>query len=167
MKILFSFLMCLSVGFTSMASHSIHLAKTHTLPLAEEETEGIQFFKGDWQAALEKATAENKLIFMDAYASWCGPCKMMARGTFTKKEVGEFFNANFINFKMDMEKHAEGNRLSNKYRLQAYPTLYFINGEEQLIHQEIGFLKASELIAVGKKVVGMKTPDSTKKGEKK
>ena len=55
--------------------------------------QGIQFDKGDWQEILAKAKEEDKLIFVDAYAAWCGPCKKMARDVFTKPEVGEFFNA--------------------------------------------------------------------------
>lgn len=168
MKHLFSLLLCVSFGLTTTAKPTVHLAKTNTaLITADDTAEGIQFFEGDWQAALEKAKKEKKLIFMDAYASWCGPCKMMARGTFTKKDVGEFFNANFINVKMDMEKHAEGRRLSNKYQLQAYPTLYFINGDEELVLQEIGYQKPGQLLAIGKKVVNMgTTPESGGKRKK-
>ena len=62
----------------------------------DEETDGIQFFTGTWDEALEKAKEENKLIFLDAYASWCGPCKRMSKSVFTDEKVGEFFNANFI-----------------------------------------------------------------------
>ena len=44
------------------------------------------------------------MIFLDAYASWCGPCKMLQKNVFTKKAVGDFYNSKFINVKMDMEK---------------------------------------------------------------
>lgn len=53
---------------------------------------GIQFFHGTWAEALAKSKAENKLIFLDAYATWCGPCKMMKRLTFTNAEVIEFYS---------------------------------------------------------------------------
>ena len=116
----------------------------------QKRVPGIQFFHGTWEEALAKAKKENKLIFMDAYASWCGPCKMMARNTFTKEEVGDFFNKNFINIKMDMEKHPEGRRLSQKYGLRAYPTLYFINSKEQVKHTSVGYLNPKQLIEQGK-----------------
>ncbi len=116
----------------------------------QEEVKGIHFFHGTWEEALAKAKKENKLIFMDAYATWCGPCKMMARNTFTKEEVGDFFNKNFINIKMDMEHHPEGRRLSQKYGLRAYPTLYFIDSKENITHSSVGYLKPNQLIEQGK-----------------
>ena len=67
-------------------------------------SQGIQFEENnDLKAALVKAKAENKLVFIDAYAVWCGPCKVMARDIFPLKEVGDFFNAHFVNLKLDME----------------------------------------------------------------
>ncbi|MDO8970421.1 MAG: thioredoxin family protein, partial [Saprospiraceae bacterium] len=59
--------------------------------------QGIEFFSGTWPEALEKAKKEELLIFVDAYASWCGPCKRMAAQTFPDPKAGEFFNANFLN----------------------------------------------------------------------
>lgn len=115
--------------------------------------EGIKFFKGSWEEALEKSESEGKLIFLDAYASWCGPCKRMAATTFKNKEVGDFFNENFINFKMDMEKHKDGRRLSQKYRLTAYPTLYFVDATEAIAHKSVGGLNKSQALAFGKEAI--------------
>lgn len=66
-------------------------------------TQGIKFEQAEWSKLLEKAKKENKLIFMDCYTSWCGPCKRLASEVFTQKEVGQFFNGHFINTKYDME----------------------------------------------------------------
>lgn len=114
----------------------------------DSETVGIDFFEGDWQAAKMKAKKENKLIFLDAYASWCGPCKKMEKVSFTDTEVGEYFNANFINYKMDMEKHPDGQRLAKHFKLTLYPTLYFLNENEEIVHYALGFHKPKHLIQV-------------------
>ncbi|MEO9532775.1 MAG: DUF255 domain-containing protein [Crocinitomicaceae bacterium] len=115
----------------------------------QDKTEGIKFFKGTWQEALAEAKKSDKLIFLDAYASWCGPCKIMAQNTFTDARVGKFFNENFINFKMDMEKNIEGPRLSRKFQLEAYPSLYFIDMNEKVVHSDIGMMGAKDLINLG------------------
>ncbi|MBK9013501.1 MAG: thioredoxin family protein [Saprospiraceae bacterium] len=100
--------------------------------------QGIQFTQGTWKEMLAKAKKEDKLIFMDAYAEWCGPCKKMARDVFTQKEVGDYFNAHFVNVKMDMEK-GEGIGLSGDFGIQAYPTLLFINSDGKVVHRAVGY----------------------------
>lgn len=140
----------MTIGVAANANVVSAAGKAISTITKDQTTIGIQFYEGTWQQALKKASKENKLIFLDAYASWCGPCKIMARRTFTDEEVGEFFNENFINVKMDMEKTEDGRRLSEKYKLVAYPTLYFINGAEKVVHQELGMQKPKQLIAIGK-----------------
>jgi thiol-disulfide isomerase/thioredoxin len=110
--------------------------------------EGIQFFHGSWEEALEKAKSEQKPIFVDAYASWCGPCKRMAAQVFPQEEVGAFFNAKFINVKMDMEK-GEGPEFAKKFPVRAYPTLLFITPQEEKFHEHVGGLDADGLIKTG------------------
>ena len=109
---------------------------------------GIQFTQGTWKELLTKASKEHKLIFMDAYAEWCGPCKKMSKDVFTQKEAGEFFNAKFVNVKMDMEK-GEGIGLSSDFGIMAYPTLLFINGSGEVVHQAVGYHTTDMLIELG------------------
>lgn len=110
--------------------------------------QGIEFFHGSWEEALAKAEAEDKLIFVDAYASWCGPCKVMARNVFPVAEVGEYFNGNFINMKFDMEK-AESTDFRKTHRVSAYPTLLFINGKNEVVHKSVGGKQVKTLIGAG------------------
>lgn len=58
--------------------------------------QGIAFDEGDWDDLRKKAKETNKLIFLYAYASWCGPCKWMAKNVFTTEEAGAYFNAHFM-----------------------------------------------------------------------
>ena len=67
------------------------------MSFAQTETTNIEFFKGTFEEALAKAQAEEKLVFVDAYTVWCGPCKWMSKNTFTDAKVAEYFNENFIN----------------------------------------------------------------------
>ena len=104
----------------------------------EVYAQGIQFEQTSWEAILQKASDEGKIIFMDAYAVWCGPCKMMDRNVFADPAVGEYFNKNFVNAKIDMEK-GEGIALSQKYGVRAYPTFLFIDGDGELVHRALGY----------------------------
>lgn len=107
--------------------------------------QGIEFFHGSWEEALEQAKIEDKPIFVDAYASWCGPCKRMAAQVFPDKEVGEVFNANFISLKIDMEK-PEAASFRSKNPVRAYPTLMFFDPEGNRIHSVVGGQQAKGLI---------------------
>lgn len=125
--------------------------------------QGINFFHGAWSEAMAQAKTEQKLIFVDAYASWCGPCKRMAANVFPDPQVGDYFNANFINLKIDMEK-PENSEFAGKYPVSAYPTLLIIDAEGKIVHKHVGGLAADGLIAFGQKAAG-KT-DTSKDFEK-
>lgn len=123
-------------------------------------SQGIDFFHGSWEEALQKAYEEEKVIFVDAYTTWCGPCKTMAKFTFTDEEVGNFFNDQFINIKMDMEKE-EGLSWRRKYPVSAYPTLYFIDPEGEVVLKSVGGKKPADLLTLGAKA--SKGNDTSKK----
>lgn len=115
--------------------------------------QGIEFFHGTWAEALEKAKAEERLIFVDAFASWCGPCKRMAAQTFPDPKAGDFFNANFINLKIDMEK-PENAEFAGKYPVGSYPTLMFIDPTGKVVLKDVGAKNVDQLIETGKKALG-------------
>ena len=114
--------------------------------------QGIEFFHGTWAEALEKSKEEGKPIFVDAYAVWCGPCKRMAKEVFTKKEVGDFYNANFINMKIDMEKE-ENLAFRQKYPVSAFPTLFYIKNDGEVIKKIKGAQKVKGFLQLGKSVI--------------
>jgi thiol-disulfide isomerase/thioredoxin len=116
---------------------------------AQEATTGIHFEHSTWKEILAKAKAENKLVMLDAYTSWCGPCKWMAKNIFTDAEVGKFYNASFVNAKIDMEK-GEGVDIAKTYNVRAYPTLLYVNGDGQVMHRVCGAGDAASFIADGK-----------------
>ena len=120
------------------------------LSSAPAGAQGMVFSDKSWSDILAQAEQQNKLIFLDAYTSWCGPCKMMTRNTFPSPEVGAFYNANFINAKIDMEK-GEGPALAQRYNVQAYPTLLFVNSKGAVVHRALGYHDAEQFLALGRK----------------
>jgi thioredoxin 1 len=137
-----------TLAFATFAALFIQAA-----PLKNETlNEGITFYEGSWQEALATAKAENKLIFLDAYASWCGPCKMLKRNVFTNPDVAAFYNENFVNVAIDMEKGV-GPKLAQQYRVTAYPTLFFIDGDGNVVRKAVGYHNPNQLLALGQSMI--------------
>jgi len=113
---------------------------------------GIQFFHGTWAEVLKESQKTGKPVFVDAYASWCGPCRMMAANTFTDAEVGKLFNQHFVNYKIDMEK-GEGPALRVKYRVTHYPTYLFVDSQGNLKYRVMGYMVPEMFIGEGRKAV--------------
>ena len=103
-----------------------------------DEVAGIQFSSMSLDEAKALAKKENKLIFIDVYTTWCAPCKLMAKRVFVDEELGEIYNEQFINLKLDAEKSEDGKFVSRSYRVQGYPTLLFINNKGKLMKRTIG-----------------------------
>ena len=115
------------------------------LTLSQTFAQGIIFRQDDWQNVLMQAKAQKKLIFVDIYTTWCGPCKEMDKKTFTQTAVGDKFNARFINYKIDAEK-GFGITLTKRYRVTSYPTCLFVDANENLVYKQEGQLEASDLL---------------------
>lgn len=111
--------------------------------------QGIKFEDSNFAAILAKAKKENKLVFVDAYASWCGPCKLMVKNIFPLQTVGDFYNSHFVNAKIDMEK-GEGIGLAKKYNVKAFPTYLFINGDGEEVHRTLGYVEEKDFIQFAK-----------------
>lgn len=111
---------------------------------------GIKFMEGSsWKTVVATAQKENKPIFLDISASWCGSCKMLKLFTFTNREVGAFYNQNFINVSVDSEK-GEGAQLAIDLGLTAYPSMYFFDKNGKHFLYTMGYLKPDELLKAGK-----------------
>jgi thiol-disulfide isomerase/thioredoxin len=105
--------------------------------LSAQVGESVNFFEGNFNDAVAKAKQDNKLLFIDCFTTWCGPCKWMAANVFTNDTVSKFFNSNFICYKLDMEK-GEGLEVAKKYSIKNYPTFLWLDGGGKQIHRSVG-----------------------------
>jgi len=133
MKRLFTFLVLATASLSSFA-------------------QGIDFFHGSWDETLAEARKRGTVIFVDAYTTWCGPCKRMAAQIFPLQEVGDFYNPNFLNVKIDMESEA-GLKFKRKYPVRSYPTFLFIAPDESIVLQVVGAKPAEQFIGVGQEAL--------------
>ncbi|MFN5415415.1 MAG: thioredoxin family protein [Flavobacteriia bacterium] len=111
---------------------------------------GIKFSGMSLEEAKKEAKATGKVIFIDCYTSWCGPCKMMASTAFMDEKVADLYNSKFINLKIEMEKSDDGPITARAYGVKVYPTLLFIDGDGKLKKSVMGAQSAEQLLAVGK-----------------
>lgn len=122
----------------------------HRNPVTESKE--IRFIENAWAVARKRAKAEGKYIFVDAYAVWCGPCKLLKSTTFKDSDVADFFNAHFVNLSIDMEK-GEGLKLAEMWQVNAYPTLMVVDANGNPVLSNIGFMKPDALLEFGRQAL--------------
>lgn len=118
-----------------------------------ENREGIQFEDLAFEEALAKAKKENKMLFMDCYTTWCGPCRMMNEQVFPLKMMGDYFRSHFIALKVNMEK-GEGPDLQKKFKVDAFPTMFVFDGDGKILYRMCGALDAEAFLKELKSVAG-------------
>ena len=138
------------------------MALTLALFANSQQETGIRFdHEHNWSQILAQAKKENKLIFVDAFTTWCGPCRFMSKNIFPLKEVGDFYNEHFIMLKAQLDTstsdndyvkahYAEFASIGTTYKVRAYPTYLIINGDGELVHKFLGSMPAPEFLAKGK-----------------
>ena len=145
-------LIALGIGVLTTFAIVSFTSKETKITISETDKEGMVFTEGTFAEICAKAKKEKKNIFFDAYASWCGPCKLLKRDVFTTKTAGDFFNKKFINVAMDMEK-GEGVALAPAFQISAYPTLLILNHKGEIIGRTMGYQSAEKLIEFAKPYV--------------
>jgi thiol-disulfide isomerase/thioredoxin len=122
---------------------------------AQETNEGVVFVENKTFAeAVAMAKESGKKVFLDCYTSWCGPCKMMTKNIFPQKAAGDYFNSEFVNIKIDMEK-GEGPDLAKRLKVRAYPTFVMFDSDGKEIGRLVGGMKtAEEFVEAVKNAVG-------------
>lgn len=106
----------------------------------------------NWNDVLAQAQKEKKMIFIDCYTSWCGPCKRLAKDIFTRNEVADFYNEHFINIKYDVEKDPKF-EMNNPFHIKSYPTLLYLSAQGDVVHALMGAYTAEITLANGQKAI--------------
>ncbi len=109
----------------------------------------VQFIEvetaAEMKEAREKASAGELLLFVDVYATWCGPCKMMDRDVYTEPAVAAYMNGNFVSVRMDGETDF-GRRYAAEQKLEGYPSMFIFGPEGDPVSRLVGFMPAEELL---------------------
>lgn len=117
--------------------------------------------------ALEAQEKKPKKIFLDAYTTWCGPCKLLDRNTFSNEDVASFINKHYYPVKFNAEGTEEvrykdrsfGNPnydpnrrgrnsqhdFARAMKITAYPSLVFFDENGELIGPIPGYRTPHQL----------------------
>ncbi len=107
---------------------------------------GIHFQNITFNQALLEAQKEHKLVFMNVYATWCVPCKMMMKNTLTTEKVGSVFNKDFVNISVNAEK-GEGIELVKRYQITGHPIMFVIDSQGKVVKRILGYMDSDQLLA--------------------
>ncbi|MBR6944646.1 MAG: thioredoxin family protein [Prevotella sp.] len=110
-----------------------------------------------YQQALDAAKVERKMVFIDFYTDWCGPCKMMARDVFPQKNVGDYFNAHFVCIKLNAEK-GEGKDYARQFKIDGYPSFLIVNTDGKEVGRYVGGSSADKFVD---KIEAIRNPELT------
>ncbi len=112
----------------------------------------------EWQKnfndALKIAKKEKKPIMLDLYTDWCGWCKELDKRTFVDKHVVQK-SKSFIPLKINAEVDAEGPSLVEKYNVQGYPAILFIDSDGTLLTRVNGFIEGPGFVPYMDKALAM------------
>ena len=123
-------------------------------PAADAEP-GMDFFHGSFDDALAEAREQGKKVFLDVYTTWCGPCIVMQETVFPLPEVGDYFNARFVNYKLDAEDESVmGPEIAARYGVKGYPTYLILDGEGAEIGRATSGMSGDQFIALFSQLLG-------------
>lgn len=116
------------------------------------ESTGIIFNNQEFKKVLTLAESSHKKIFVDAYATWCAPCKQIQKTTFKDPKTSAYFNKKFINMSIDVEK-GEGIELAKKWQVEGLPTLLILDEKGKVIADHTGYVDGAGLLEFVKEAI--------------
>ncbi len=93
---------------------------------------------------LDQAGLEGKLVFIDLYATWCAPCRLMEEQVFTDKELAAYFNEHFISYRVNVEQ-GNGTNLATIFEVKVLPTLLFLDEKGNILVRKEGAAMQTEM----------------------
>lgn len=106
---------------------------------------GVEFREGTLDEMVAKAATENKYLFVELFATWCGPCRVMER-TLATDEVGAYMNPRFVSVRYDVDK-ATGALLARTNGVRSIPTCLIIDSKGEVVGRLVGSSSPEKFIA--------------------
>lgn len=149
----FAYILLLVPALLVLSCNGSKKSRTSSSTSTPVSKSSVNFVKSNTLSdVLDEAGEKNKLVFVDFYTTWCTPCKLMDQDVFTDKKVKDFFDDNFISYKVNAEK-GNGVNLATVFEVRAYPTLLFLNEKGQVVEKKEGALYPTGLLEMARRAI--------------
>ena len=139
---------------TNRLGFVIALGLLFVLP-TQASADGDIFADLSLEAALAKAGETDKMVVLDFFATWCGPCIQMDKETWPHKDVVAWVGKHAILIKIDVDKEEA---VAKEFNVTAMPTVVFLKADKSEISRFVGGYPASEFVSFGNKVLSGDAP---------
>lgn len=155
-QLIYFILMYIPINVCSQTASNLH---------GQPDQGNLNWIRGlSWNQVKQKALNENKFVFIDAYATWCGPCKAMNKTVFVNDTIERYFNEKFVCLKVQMDKtksdddyikswYSEAELIKKEFKINSYPTFIFISPEGKVVHKEFGYKSVIEFMAIANSAI--------------
>ena len=106
----------------------------------------------DYKSASVRAANEKKLLMVDLYADWCGPCRMLDKTTFRNADVEAALSRDFITVKVNIESTKENRDLATRLDTRAIPHVVFFDSDGKKLSQLVGYYPPDQFLDELRKV---------------
>ncbi len=107
----------------------------------------------DYKSALARAAREKKLVMVDLYADWCGPCRMLDKTTFSNADVQAALAKDFVAVKVNIESSKENRDLASKLKTAVIPHIVFFDSDGKQVSDLLGYYPPDQFRDELRKVV--------------
>lgn len=121
------------------------------LIMAYKPTTKVSFSKTDWDSAKTKAISEKKIYFVDFDANYCATCRNMDETTYQSERLAEYIEGNVVANRVNVQDF-DGVMWSQRYDIEALPTMLFFDEEGRLVKRVVGYKSAQQLLDIFKSI---------------
>ncbi len=120
----------------------------------------VGFAKGEepfkstsFESACKEAKRAKKLVLIDFYTTWCGPCKLLDKNTWSNAKVKTWLKTHTVCLKVDAEKSVA---FASKYHIDAYPTILLLSATGKEKDRIVGYVSPQDFLSTVKQFLAGK-----------